>query len=60
MEKIRILKKKLVNIACSFTCSVAEASIVCTEAGRKMSYMLFFLCGNLQNSFGPHKSPRHT
>jgi len=27
---------------------------------KKICLISRFLCGNLQNNFGPHKAPRHT
>jgi len=30
------------------------------EEQKKICLISRFLCGNLQNNFGPHKAPRHT
>jgi hypothetical protein len=51
--------KKTCKYPCSFTYIVIEASTVCNEDGRK-DVISYFLCGNPQNNFGPHKAPRHT
>ena len=51
--------KKSCKYPCSFAYILVEAATVSVENERK-DLKSRFLCGSLQNNFGPHKEPRHT
>ena len=46
---------KICKYPCSFTYIVVEHG-----EQKKRCLISGFLCGNLQNNFGPHKAPCHT
>jgi len=51
--------KKVVNIPVLLLTLQSRLQQSECRTNEKMSYKSF-LCGNLQNNFGPHKAPRHT